>query len=103
MWDLLWFIAVIVFIFIPALAVTARFALRPMVDAIIRLREGMVGNPSASLEVRLGQLEAELADVRNTMERLVETQQFDRELDPGRPERTLAQEPAKGSEGGAAS
>lgn len=103
MWDLLWFIAVIIFLFIPALAVTVRFALRPMVEAIIRLREGLVGNPSAFLEVRLGQLEAELTDVRNTVEQLAETQQFDRQLHPGRPERTLAQEPARGSEDGAAS
>lgn len=100
--DLLTLIGATVLVFIPALAITARFALRPMVEAIIRLREGLVGNPTASLEARLGRLEAELADLRSTIELLVESQQFDRELRPGRQVRTLASELANTPENEAA-
>jgi hypothetical protein len=68
--DLMGILAAIVIFFIPALAVSARFALRPIVEAIIRLREAFVDPPSRpQLEARLESIEAELRFVRQATER----------------------------------
>jgi hypothetical protein len=70
---------------IPMLGITARFALKPIVDAIVRLREGgmLPGDAAAALgaEVRqvradLHQLHDEMSQVRQEMGRLREAESF---------------------------
>jgi len=71
---------------LPALGLTVRFALRPIVDAIVRLKEGGVLAPDASamLVAEIRQMRAELqhthdevAQVRQEMARLQEAESFD--------------------------
>ena len=66
---------------LPALAITARFALKPIVDAILRLKEGGVistDNAGTLREVviELQQLRAEVAEVKGEMERLRDVESF---------------------------
>jgi hypothetical protein len=68
-------------ILIPIAGFTARFALRPIADAMIRLRGA--AEPQQMLEQRMGRLEAEvdrLADLRGSVERLTEELEFNRKL-----------------------
>ncbi|HSU17726.1 hypothetical protein [Longimicrobium sp.] len=77
-------------IVLPAIAVTARFALKPIVDAILRLKEGGIlpeGAAAGTLagEVRLARAELqslrdEVAAVRDEMARLQEAESFHRSL-----------------------
>jgi len=62
-------------IVLPALAVTARFALKPIVDAILRLKEGGV-LPSSASSVAAGQDVALLtAEVRHLRDDVAQLQQ----------------------------
>lgn len=70
---------------VPMLGITARFALKPIVDAIVRLREGgmLAGDTAAALgaEVRqvradLHQMHDEMAQMRQEMGRLREAESF---------------------------
>jgi hypothetical protein len=68
-------------VILPALAVTARFALKPVVDAVLRLKEGGAlpsSNPAASLEVR--QLRDDVAELQRTVRELQEAESFNRAL-----------------------
>lgn len=79
--DLFLALGIIVLIFIPTLALTARFALRPIVEAIIRLREGLLGDPSRSIETdRMAAIESELAELRQEVRALADVREFHREL-----------------------
>ena len=80
-------------IVLPALGLTARFALKPIVEAILRLKDGGVlpGDSGSAAEMR--QLRAEvqalrhdLGQVRTDVERLQDADSFDRALaDPSEP------------------
>jgi hypothetical protein len=72
-------------IVLPALGLTVRFALKPIVDAIMRLKEGGVLSPDTSsvLAAEIRQMRAELqqthdevAQVRQEMTRLQEAESF---------------------------
>ena len=66
---------------IPALAIAARLAIRPVAEAILRLREASVAAPGASIsEQRFAELEAEVTTLRATVESLSEGAAFDRQL-----------------------
>jgi hypothetical protein len=68
-------------ILIPIAGFTARFALRPITDAMVRLRG--TSEPQQALEQRMGRLEAEvdrLADLRVSVDRLTEELEFNRKL-----------------------
>lgn len=72
---------IVVLIFINALALTARFALRPIVEAIIRLREGLIGDSHGSISAdRIVAIEGELAEIREDIRKLAEVREFNREL-----------------------
>jgi hypothetical protein len=70
---------------LPALGLTVRFALRPIVDAIVRLKEGGVLSPDNSsvlaaeirqMRAELAQTHDEVAQVRQEMTRLQEAESF---------------------------
>jgi TolA-binding protein len=66
---------------VPILGITARLAIKPMVNAIIRLRESFAqGAGSGLVERRVLQLEDELRQVRAEVQRLAEAEEFQREL-----------------------
>lgn len=66
---------------VPAVAIAARIAMRPMLDAIRQLRQHSV--PPA--DPRIGQLEAEVRRLSGEVKRLSEVESFNRQLqDPGR-------------------
>lgn len=75
----------LVFIFIvfgvPALAIGARLAIRPVVDAIVRLRESFAPPGVAAPDPRLAALEAEVARLRREVRRLSQAEAFARELE----------------------
>ena len=67
---------------VPALGITARIVLKPIVDALVRLKEGGVlssGGPVASAE--FGQLREEIRQMREEMAQLSGTVASIREAD----------------------
>lgn len=73
---------------IPIAGLTARFALKPVVEAIARMRESATTNETIRLlERRLALLEQEqqvVMDMRNDVERLNEAVEFQRKLESTR-------------------
>ena len=65
-------ILVVSLVVLPALAITARFALKPIVDAILRLREGGVlpGSPAAASSQEVAMLASEVRHLRDEMAQL---------------------------------
>lgn len=79
--DVVKFMVIFSVVVLPAIAITARFALKPIVDAILRLKEGGViptENAGTLREVvaELQQLRAEVAEVKGEMERLRDVESF---------------------------
>lgn len=78
---------VVALVIIPALGLTARFALKPIVDALIRLKEGgLIPGPARSLDdvpmlaAEVRQLREEIAQLHQTVARLEEAESFHRTL-----------------------
>jgi hypothetical protein len=72
----------------PVLAITSRIALKPIVDAIVRLRESAHGGAlNGAVERRVLELEDEVSQLRAGMARLEETVAFQQKLlaAPGSP------------------
>lgn len=89
--DLVGLVAVVMgtlMFLIPIAGVTARFALKPMAEAIARMRESGTTNETIGLlERRLALLEQEqqsMMDLRQEMERLTEALEFQKQLTAGR-------------------
>ena len=77
---------------LPALALTARFALKPIVDAILRLKEGGV-LPGSSLPA--GDLPLLVTEVRHLRDEMAQLQQTVAQLqDAATFDRSLAERPA---------
>ena len=75
---------IVVLLFINAFALTARFALRPIVEAIIQLREVLIGDSHGSVSAdRIAAIEGELAEIRRDIRKLAEVREFNRELSSG--------------------
>lgn len=66
-------------ILIPVAGLTARFALKPIVEAIFKARESP--RETAILEKRVALLEQQIRNMEGSMERLVEDSEFRRQLD----------------------
>jgi hypothetical protein len=65
----------------PVLAITSRIALKPIVDAIVRLRENAHGGAlDGAVERRVLELEDEVSQLRAGMSRLEETVAFQQKL-----------------------
>ncbi len=83
--DIIRLVMVLVLVVLPALAatlaITARFAARPIVDAIVRLREASAQPLTApELQTRLGALEEEVRQLHAGFERLATAVEFDVQL-----------------------
>ena len=87
--DIVQLCVIVSLVVLPAMALTARFALKPIVDAILRLKEGGVlpGSPAAAgaqdislltSEVRL--LRDEMAQLQQSVAQLQDAESFNRSL-----------------------
>lgn len=83
--DIVGLVAVIAIFLIPSIGLTARFALKPIVESVLRLRDALdrerVG--SAVQDPRFTALQQEVVDLRETVDRLAETVHFDAQLRSG--------------------
>ena len=73
-------------ILIPIAGFTARFALKPIVEAIARMKEiqaGSTGRELSVLEQRVSLLEQQYQSLDTTVDRLAEMKDFDRQLTAG--------------------
>ena len=72
----------ILIVLVPVAGLTARFALKPIVEAITRAREVQGGNREAAiLEKRVALLEQQLRGIEGSLDRLVEDSEFRRQLE----------------------
>ncbi len=79
-----WMIVLVTFfvVGIPVLGLTARFAIKPLVESILRVREAFL-EESRSENVRTAEmerLEQEVQELRQQVRRLTEATEFDRKL-----------------------
>ena len=73
-------------VLIPIAGLTARFALKPIVEAIARMREvqaGATGRELSVLEQRVALLEQQYQQLDSSVERISEIKDFDRQLTTG--------------------
>jgi sensor histidine kinase YesM len=73
-------------VLIPIAGLTARFALKPIVEAIARMREvqaGATGRELGVLEQRVALLEQQYQALDSSVERIAEIKDFDRQLTSG--------------------
>lgn len=82
--EIVFFALVAVILGIPAVAISARLALRPMVEAIVRLREAFAASGQAprivSLEAQVSELRGETQRLRAEVQRLAQAEEFHRQL-----------------------
>lgn len=73
-------------VLIPVMGLTARFALKPTVETLAKFFD-VRGNEEvvALLERRVALLEQHIEHVESTVERLGDSQDFDRQLKSGKP------------------
>lgn len=70
-----------IIILVPVLALTIRFALRPVIDSWTRLKQSPQSEQERSLLARrLDLLEAELQQVQHSVKEIAEAQDFQRQL-----------------------
>ncbi len=65
--DVIFFLLVTFIILIPVGGITARFALRPIVDALLRLREGFAAQDSGLSSGQYLALQAEIQSLRSAV------------------------------------
>lgn len=67
--DIIELMLVCSLVVLPALGITARFAIKPIVDAILRLKEGGVlpGDSAAAIDAEVRQTRAEVIALREEM------------------------------------
>ena len=73
-------------VLIPIAGLTARFALKPIVEAMARMKEIQAGNEGRALgilEQRVALLEQQQQILEGTVQRLGEFRDFDRQLGTG--------------------
>jgi hypothetical protein len=69
-------------VLIPVAGLTARFALKPIVEAIARMRESQTaGQEVGLLERRVALLEQQVQQIDGSVDRLAEASEFDRKLE----------------------
>ncbi len=78
--DIVGLVAVIGVILIPSIGLTARFALKPIVESLLRMREAFDRQGASVDAQRLTLLEQRVTDMQESMERLSDAVEFDRQL-----------------------
>lgn len=84
--DIIELTLVFAVVVVPSLGLTARFVLKPVVDALVRLKEGgLLSGGSGSQEMlqlrsEVRQLREEMASLHGSVERLREAEEFNRVL-----------------------
>jgi hypothetical protein len=74
-------------VLIPVLGLTARFALKPTIEALSRFFEQKgVEETVRILERRVGLLEQQMEHIEGHVERVSEVQEFDQQLQSGPPD-----------------
>lgn len=80
------FILALVVVGVPVLGFTARFALKPIVESIVRLRESFDRHPPgtdmAALRYELTSLREEMQELREAVQQLEEGSRFFAQLKP---------------------
>ncbi len=73
---------------VPIAGITARFAFKPIVDSMAKLKEmqgsGSGGSDVRQLEQRVATIEHQLEGLDSSLQRLIEAKDFDRQLQSGR-------------------
>ncbi len=76
-------------VLIPVAGITARFAFKPIVESIAKLKAIQATAPGGAdvqqLEQRVGKIEQQLEGIDVSLQRLIEAKDFDRQLSSGRP------------------
>lgn len=73
-------------ILIPVLGLTARFALKPTVEAVTKFFESRGSNESVHiLERRMALMEQQIESIESNVQHLVEIGEFHNQLGPGSP------------------
>jgi len=70
-------------VLIPIAGLTARFALKPLIESITDVMRVRQGGDVAGMERRVAQLEQELALVRGQLKQVADGAAFDRSLSSG--------------------
>ncbi len=71
-------------VLIPVIGITARFALKPTVEAFSRLFEGKGANETISiLERRMALMESQIESIESNLKRLVDVTDFHQQLESG--------------------
>ena len=83
--DIAKFVMMFVVIGVPVLAITARLAMKPIVESIVQLRKAFNESkePTAAEAAQLAMLEREVADLRREVEQLKNVREFEHALRPG--------------------
>ncbi|HEY0672883.1 MAG TPA: hypothetical protein VGD27_11475 [Longimicrobiales bacterium] len=74
---------------VPALAIAARLVIRPVIEAILRLRESYGSSGAQASDPRITALEAQVSRLAIEVQRLTESEAFNRELLQAPPEKVL--------------
>jgi hypothetical protein len=71
-------------VLVPVIGLTARFALKPVVEALAKVLEARGTDESVNiLERRIGLLEAQIESMEGTVNRLADAAEFDAQLRSG--------------------
>lgn len=78
-----WAIVLVTFIVvgIPVMGLTARLAIKPLVESILRVREAFLEKPGdGASAAEVERLERDVRELREQVRRLTEASEFDRKL-----------------------
>jgi hypothetical protein len=78
-----------VVVLVPVLAVSARVALRPIVDSLVRLNQAFGSASSTESKQRIAELENRVEQLTEQVRRLEEAEAFHRQLSRGEEPRQL--------------
>ena len=73
----------------PALAIAARIAIKPLLEAVVRLRDSSAAGNAVQSDTRLAALEAEVSRLQVEVQRLSEVESFTRQLTQGGTEKAV--------------
>lgn len=93
--DMVGLILAVGIVLIPSLGLTARFALKPIVESMFRIRESL-DRGRATEDPRLAALESRVSAMQETLDRVAQGVEFDRQLRSTPPLPAIAPLPATG-------